>query len=60
MPDNHVKINVKNELESKCFVLYFPIKISNHFIEDITTETCLNQMVKYLDNEKYQSNLYFY
>ena len=55
MPDHCIKINTKNDLESKCFVSYFPINICENLINSITIETSISQMITYLNHQAYLS-----
>ena len=58
MPDYHVKINLQNDLEPKCFVTYFPINICQNLIDSIQIETIMKQMDTYLDYESYLSKFF--
>ncbi|CAF0715869.1 unnamed protein product [Brachionus calyciflorus] len=53
MPDNRIRLNIQNDLEPKCFVLYFPINLDQSLIDSIINETILNQMIDTLNIEKY-------
>lgn len=58
IPDNRVKLDVKRDLEPKSSVIYFPINLSQEFIDSIVTETVMNDLVFYLDYEQYLSNFF--
>ncbi len=53
MPDFRVRINTKETLEPKCKVLYFPIDLSQEFVDSIVSETVLNQSLEWLNMDKY-------
>jgi len=58
MPDYFVKLDIKNDLESKCFVTYFPIDICQNLIDSIIAETTLDQMTCYLNYDEYISEFF--
>lgn len=53
MPDFRVKINIKNDLEPKSSVLYYPIDLSQEFIDSLLAESILKQMIDHLSYECY-------
>jgi hypothetical protein len=54
-PDYFLKLNVEKILKPKCECIYFPINLSQDFIDSILIETRLSQMIEYLDNEAFLS-----
>ncbi len=54
IPDNF-KINIKNDLQPKSSVLYFPINLQENFISSIVAQTILDELVYFLNYEDYLS-----
>lgn len=56
IPDNRPKIDIKNELEPKCDVLYFPINIDISTIDSVIVKNHMDDLLNHLDLNKYLSN----
>jgi hypothetical protein len=55
-PDYFVGLNIDKTFTSKTHVIYFPINLSQDFIDSILIETELTQMVESLNHEAYLSD----
>ena len=55
IPDNRHKINVKQDLEPKCSVIYFPVNLDESLVNSIIAETTVNNLLTYMNYNDYLS-----